>query len=299
MSACIEIQNLTKCYGSVVAVSGLNLVVEKGEAICLLGANGAGKTTTLYALAGTILPTTGTVRIFGKDARKEFVSIAGRIGFLPEKPAFFDFLTARENLIMAARLARKDITVDKALDRVGLLHVANAKVKTFSLGMRQRLGLAQAILTEPDLLILDEPFTGLDPECTTEMLKMLRSFVDIAKVTIVFSSHLLHEVETLADRVAVLNHGRLLACDQIHSVLAYDSSEVDVLVDSPAAAANRLASQPWVERVSEEPNLIRVRLKDATTHQLIVFLMSQGFVLLGVIPRRRTLRDYLMKVCNT
>lgn len=295
MSVCIEIKNLTKCYGPVVAVSGLSLEVGRGEALCLLGANGAGKTTTLYAICGLVRLTAGKVLVFGKDLEKDFLNVAPRMGVLVERPSFFDYLTARENLSIAAELAQKEVPIEKALDRVGLLSVADKKVKTFSLGMRQRLGLAQAILTEPELLILDEPLSGLDPEGGREILQLLRSLVDSAQVTIVFSSHMLSEVEVLADRVAILNRGRLLAVERIDSVLSYDESEVEVFLDAPQAAAKRLESLGWAHCTEISPRKLRVRLQNETVHHLITFLVGQGFVLNGVVPRRRTLEEYLLR----
>lgn len=296
VAICIQMTNLTKCYGSVVAVGGLSLGIESGEALCLLGANGAGKTTTLYLLSGLVRPTAGTVSVFGKDIRRHFLDIAPRMGVLVERPAFYDYLTARRNLMLAAQLARKEMTVDRALDRVGLLPLANKKVGTFSLGMRQRLGLAHALLTEPELLVLDEPTSGLDPEGGREVLSLLRALVEEAKVTVIFSSHMLAEVEALADRVAVLNRGRLLACERVDTLLSYDESQVEVLLDAPETAARRLEQQPWVRRVEALPGRIKVMLQESSVHHLTTFLIAQGFVLSGVIPRRWTLQDYLLKV---
>ena len=298
MPPCIQICNLTKCYGSVVALGGLSLTVEPGEVLGLLGANGAGKSTTLYMIAGLVPPTSGKITVFGKDLRDDFLSVARRMGVLTEQPRFYDFLSAKRNLALLARLSGRELTIDRSLDRVGLLHVANKKVGTFSLGMRQRLGLAQALLTEPELLILDEPTSGLDAEGARSTTRLLRQLADEAKVTILFSSHMLREVENLADRVAVLNKGRLLACDRIDALLSYDMRHVDVLVDAPEAATKRLNEEPWVESVHALPGRVSVELGDGTVHQLTSFLLSSGYVLSGVIPRQRTLQDYFLKVLN-
>lgn len=299
MSACIKIENLTKCYGQNVAVSGLSLEVETGEVFGLLGPNGAGKSTTLYMLAGLVPPTSGTIAIFGKDHKKRFLEIAGRMGVLVERPTFYDHLSARMNLLLLSRLAGREVTVDRALDFAGLLDVATHKVGTFSAGMRQRLGLAQALMTEPELLLLDEPTSGLDVEGTHEILDLLHHLAAEANVTIVVSSHMLHEVETLCRRVAVVNKGRLVSCEPMDTLLSYDPTDVEVLLDAPEAAARRLSAEPWVASAEFGPGRIQVKLKEPNVHQLTAFLVGAGYRIAGVIPKRRTLHDYFLRVLNT
>ena len=148
-------------------------------------------------------------------------------------------------------------------------------------------------------MLLDEPTSGLDVESTQEILRLLRFLADDAKVTIVVSSHMLHEVETLCDRVAILNQGRLLACEETNALLSYDQSHVEILVDAPEAAAKRLAEQPWVESAELSAGLVVVRLHPGSTpHQLTTFLVGSGYKITGIIPRRRTLQDYFLKVLN-
>lgn len=299
MAACIETSHLTKRYGATVAVQDLSLQVETGQVLGLLGPNGAGKSTTLYMLAGLVPPTGGTATIFGRDLHKGFVEIASRMGVLMERPTFYDHLSARKNLLLLSKLARRNVTVDRVLDMVGLLPMASKKVGALSMGMRQRLGLAQALLTEPELLLLDEPAGGLDVEATQAILTLLRRLADAARVTIVFASHMMHEVESLCDRVAILNEGKLLACDAIEELLAYDPSSVEVLLDAPEAASKRLIEQDWVEATRVKPGRLEVRLDGGTVHQLTVFLVNAGYKVGGVIPRRRTLQEYFLKVLNT
>jgi ABC-2 type transport system ATP-binding protein len=250
-------------------------------------------------LTGLVKPTSGRVAIFGKDLHKHFLEIIAQVGVLVERPSFYDYLSARDNLRLCARLAGRAVPVDRALDRVGLLSVAGHKVETFSMGMRQRLGLAQAILLEPSLLILDEPANGLDPEATQETLRLLRRLADESRVTIVFASHMLHEVEALCDRVAIVHNGRLLTCERTDALLSYDQSRVEVLIDVPEAAARRLREQAWVESVEVHTGRIEVALREANAHQLTAFLVGAGFKLAGVIPRRMTLQDYFLKVVGS
>jgi len=298
MPACLEMSDLTKRYGAALALDGLTLEVEAGEALGLLGPNGAGKSTTLYMLVGLVRPTSGSVSVFGKDLRQNLMEILSRTGVLVERPVFYDYLSAHDNLLLCARLARQDVTVDRALDRVGLLRSSGKKVGTFSTGMRQRLALAQAILLEPELLILDEPATGLDPEATQQLTRLLRRLADEANVTIVYSSHMLHEVEGLCDRVAIINEGKLVACEQTDTLLSYDQSRVDVLVDAAEAAARRLDAEDWVESTETHAGRVCVTLREPNAQQLTAFLVGLGFRVSGVIPRRRTLQDYFLKVLN-
>ena len=295
MGNCIQTSHLTKRYGKVLAVDDLTLEVQTGEVMGLLGLNGAGKSTTLYMLTGLVGPTSGDATIFGKELHRHFLSIAPSMGVLVERPAFYDYLTARDNLKLSARLARRNVTVDRALDRVGLLSAGRKKVGTFSTGMRQRLGLAQALLLEPSLLILDEPTSGLDPEATRDMLALLRQLADEAKVTILVSSHMLHEVGQLCDRVAVIHEGRLISCDRTDALLSYDERRVEVLLDAPESAAKRLAGLPWIESVEIRPGRLDVVLREDNVHQLTAFLVTAGYRLTGVIPRQRTLEDYFLK----
>jgi ABC-2 type transport system ATP-binding protein len=291
--------NVTKRYGRTVAVSELSFEVEPGEAMGLLGPNGAGKSTTLYMLAGLVRPNSGTISLFGKDLHEDFLAIARRMGVLLERPVFYGYLSVRRNLKLHARLAGREVNLDRAMDLAGLLEVANVKAGALSHGQRQRLGLAHAMLTEPELLILDEPTAGLDVESTQEILGLLRRLKEEAKVTILFSSHLMHEVETLCDRVAILNQGHLLRCERTASLLSYDLTCVEVLLEGAEGAAKRLLEQPWVTQVEARPGRIEVRLSGASPHQLNSFLNAAGYQITGLIPRRRTLQDYFLKVLNS
>ena len=299
MAVCIQTVELVKRFGSTPAVDHLNLEVQSGEVLGLLGPNGAGKSTTIGMLAGLIRPTSGLISVFGKDLRRHFLEIMSRMGVVCERPAFYGHLSARENLLILARLARREVTVDRVLDRVGLLHVAGKKVQALSMGMRQRLGLAQALLLEPELLILDEPANGLDPEATREMLGLLRQLANEAHVTIVLSSHMLHEVEELCDRVAIINKGRLVSCERTDALLSYDQTHAEVLIDAAEAAAKRLVDVAWVVSVEARPGRLDVVLRDANVHQLNSFLLNTGYRVAGIMPRRRTLQDYFLKVLNS
>jgi len=298
MASCITFSEVSKHYGSVMALRGLSLAVQPGEVLGLLGPNGAGKSTTLYLLTGLVRSSSGAISVFGKDLRKHFVEIAARMGVLFERPAFHDGLSVRRNLKLQARLARVDVNVDRALALAGVSEQAAVKAGALSQGMRQRVGLAQAMLTEPELLLLDEPTSGLDVEASQEILGLIRRLNREAGVTVVFSSHLMHEVEALCDRVAILNRGVLVRCERTDKLLSYDQRQVEVLMEGGESAAKRLSEQRWVESVEVRPGRLLVRLRDASSHQLNSFLVNAGHPVSGLIPRRRTLQDYFLKAIN-
>nr|WP_290670009.1 ABC transporter ATP-binding protein [Ardenticatena sp.] len=209
----IETRQLTKKYGDFVAVDKLNLRVRRGEVFGVLGPNGAGKTTTILMLLGLTDPTEGDVRVLGLDPTRRPLSVKSRVGYLPDQVGFYDELTARENLIYTAKLnglPRQEAyrRIDEALEQVGLAHVADQRVGTFSRGMRQRLGVAEILIKQPQLVIMDEPTQGLDPEASREFLDFIRQLKQ-QKITILLSSHLLYQVQAVCDRVGLFYRGRM------------------------------------------------------------------------------------------
>jgi len=298
MAACIRTEKLTKAYGATLAVNELSLSVEEGEIFGIVGPNGAGKSTTLSMLAGLIRPTSGTIAIFGKDRAQHALHIAQRTGVLTEDPSFYGHLTVARNLLLFARLAGREITLNRTLDLVGLDAVADQRVSTLSRGMRQRLGLAQAFLTEPELLLLDEPTSALDGEQSVEIVELLQRLSRHAGVTIVMSSHQIEEIEALCDRVAVLDHGRLVACERTEALLSYDKSQVDVLLDAADAAGRKLQAEPWIESVEIRRGRLRVRLKEGGPAQLNAWFLGAGYTIHGLVPRRRSIQELYLRAHN-
>jgi ABC-2 type transport system ATP-binding protein len=210
----IETQNLTKRYGKFVAVDSLNLSVQQGEIYGLLGPNGSGKTTTILMLLGLTEPSAGQVRVLGFDPVRQPLSVKARVGYLPDQVGFYDGLTARENLLYIAKLnglrrAEAYQRIDDALGRMGLSEVAENRVGTFSRGMRQRLGVAELLIKQPQIIIMDEPTLGLDPEAARQFLKIIRELKQ-SGITILLSSHLLHQVQEVCDRVGLFHRGRIV-----------------------------------------------------------------------------------------
>ena len=221
----IETIGLTKRYGPTTAVDDLSLQIERGEVFGLLGPNGAGKTTTILMLLGLSEPTTGRALVDGLDPTRSPLLVKSRVGYLPDEVGFYDDLTARENLRYTAelnRLARSVIEdrIDEVLTDVGLLEDSGRKVSTFSRGMRQRLGVADALIKRPSVLILDEPTVNIDPEGVRELLLLVERLRTDHGVTVILSSHLLHQVQQVCDRIGVFVRGRLMACGTVDELAA-------------------------------------------------------------------------------
>lgn len=214
MANVIETKNLTKRYGSTTAVDGLDLTIRQGEVFGLLGPNGSGKTTTILMLLGLTEPSSGEVRILGYDPARKPLQVKARVGYLPDSVGFYDDLTALENLRYIARLNRlnpleSEARVRSALTRMGLGEVMNRRVATFSHGMRQRLGMADVLIKNPEVVILDEPTLGLDPEAARAFLELVRGLKKDG-FTVLLSSHLLHQVQAVCDRVGLFRNGKMV-----------------------------------------------------------------------------------------
>jgi ABC-2 type transport system ATP-binding protein len=218
----------------VTAVEGLSLEVRRGEVFGFLGPNGAGKTTTLKILMGLIYPTSGQARLFGRDLGDP--QTKARLGFLPESPYFYDYLTSREFLGFYGHLfglwgAVLDKRVDELLELVGMTHAKDLQLRKFSKGMLQRVGVAQALINDPELVVLDEPMSGLDPIGRKEVRDLILRLKESGK-TVLFSSHILHDAEVLCDRVAMILKGRLVACGRVTDLLDQGGShQVELVVD--------------------------------------------------------------------
>jgi bacitracin transport system ATP-binding protein len=212
MSMIIKTYGLTKQYGKQKVVADLNLQVNEGEVYGFLGRNGAGKTTTIRMLLGLIKPNQGEIEIFGEKLQQNKKEILRRIGSIVEFSGFYGNLTGHENLQINARLMgiKKKNAIEEVLEVVGLQHEPEKRVDRYSLGMKQRLGIARAILHDPELLILDEPTNGLDPIGIKEIRRMIKSLAEERSISVFISSHILSEVEQLADRIGVIHQGHLL-----------------------------------------------------------------------------------------
>ncbi len=292
----LQTEGLSKKFGSRWAVKDLNLDVHAGEVFGFLGPNGAGKSTTIRMILTLLMPTSGSVKIFGKEVRGDRSAILSRVCGIVEKPDFYLFLSAYKNLELLGSMSRK-ITGDEiyqSLEIVGLKSRAGDKVKTFSHGMKQRLGIAQAILTKPDLVILDEPTSGLDPQGMKEVRELVLRLAHEHGTTIFLSSHLLTEVEAVAQRMAVLNHGELIAQGAVSELLNSGSSFYSIVASPQEKALDLLRETPWVEVVAGG-NGIDVRIDSGRAAELNRLLVVEGIEVSSFAPKR-TLEDYFLKI---
>jgi len=252
----IELRGVTKAFPGVTAVRDLDLTVEEGEVYGFLGPNGAGKSTTIDMLLDLVRPTEGTVTVLGRDARAESVAIRRRIGVLPEGFSVYDRLSGRKHVEFAIRSKEVDADADALLDRVGIREDADRKAGDYSKGMRQRLALAMALVGEPDLLVLDEPSSGLDPAGAKEMRAIVEAEADRG-ATVFFSSHVLGQVEAVCDRVGILRDGELVAEDSIDGLRDAVGGEetleieVDAATDPAVDAVRAIAGVSGVETVAD------------------------------------------------
>jgi ABC-2 type transport system ATP-binding protein len=216
----LETQNLTKRYGQILAVDGLSLQVQAGEIFGFLGPNGAGKTTTILMLLGLTQPTGGRVRVCGFDPTREAIQVKRRVGYLPEHLGFYEDMTARENLRYVSRLngipeETAGPRIEEALQTVGLPDDGDRRVGEFSRGMRQRLGIAEVLIKDPQLVILDEPTLGLDPDASNRIIGLIEELSRAKGITVLFSSHHLHQVQKISDRIGIMIRGRMVAVGTI------------------------------------------------------------------------------------
>ncbi|HEU5376182.1 MAG TPA: ABC transporter ATP-binding protein [Ktedonobacteraceae bacterium] len=271
--------NLTKQYGQRLAVNNLNLEVGQREIFGFLGPNGAGKTTTIRMALGLISPTSGNVEILNQNLATRRAHILPRVGALIETPALYLYLSGRNNLraVGSALGGVPDKRIDAVLDLVGLLGRQKDKVKTYSLGMKQRLGIAMALLQNPDLLILDEPTNGMDPAGIVEMRDLMHRLVAEGK-TVFISSHLLAEVQQICTRVAIINQGKLVTESTV-AELTQGQGEFRVTVEKPQEALALVKNQPWGRNARmDHGQAFLTRAPEDNGRALNFFLSQSGFV---------------------
>jgi ABC-2 type transport system ATP-binding protein len=292
----IRALGLSKSYGKRLAVDHLDLEVGRAELFGFLGPNGAGKTTTIRMALGLIAPTEGSVEILGQEVRSHRSQVLPRVGALVESPALYGYLSGRDNLRAVGDLlgGAGEKRIDEVLEIVSLKGRDRDKVKTYSLGMKQRLGLAMALLNDPDLLILDEPANGLDPAGIVEMRDLLRDLAGQGK-TVFISSHVLSEVQQICTRVAIINHGKLIRVAPVHELLQ-SSGEFQVKVDSPDELLAALRLQPWAQQARSEDGLVITRAPEGRGRNLIKFLVDGGYTPDSVSERQQDLEDIFLQL---
>ncbi len=292
--------NLTKQYGKRIVVNNLNLEVNRGEIMGFLGPNGAGKTTTIRMALGLIAPTAGSVEILGQDVDSHGARILPRVGALVETPALYLYMSGRNNLRAVASVLGgvPASRIDAVLELVGLRYRQKDRVRTYSLGMKQRLGVAMALLQDPDLLILDEPANGLDPAGIVEMRDLMHRLTSEGK-TVFISSHLLPEVQQICTRVAIINLGKLVKVSTIEELIS-GHGEFAVTVERTADAVALVKAQPWGKDAHlDNHGALITKAPGQRGRDLNLFLVNAGFVPETITQSTQDLERVFLELTNS
>ena len=293
----LQTENLTKRFGARTAVDRLTIRVEREDIYGFLGPNGAGKSTTLRMLLGLVKPSSGAIKFPVNDSSWEYLRARSRVGAIIETPAFYENFSARRNLQLLASLSGgvSKKRVEEVLDIVGLRERAGDPVKVYSYGMRQRLGIAQALLPTPQLIILDEPTNGLDPQGIHETRKLIRRLRDEFRLTVLLSSHLLTEIEQLCNRVGIIHEGRLLYEGGPESLLA-PTSLYKVRVDDLARAVEVLSKEPGLTVSQNGASFLKIDADPQRLAEANALLVGSGIKVYELSPVQQSLEEAFLRL---
>lgn len=300
----IQVTGLQKKFGAFEAVKDVNFTVHKGDVFGFLGPNGAGKSTTMRCMLSLIKPNAGQIRLFGKDLQTERDVILARVGSIVEKPDFYKYLSAQKNLEIFARIS--GASVDKqailsTLDFVGLSGREKDKVGGFSHGMRQRLGIAQTLLHQPDLIVLDEPTTGLDPQGIIEVRDLILRLKNEQQKTVILSSHQLAEIELVANRMVIINRGHTVIEGTVADLMNAQQTllNIEFSQESSAAAAQQIAQLfPGLDIQVVSPKTLQLQLEKQQIATLNNYLVNAGFGIVALEPKRK-LEDFFIQMTQS
>ncbi|MCX6140410.1 MAG: ABC transporter ATP-binding protein [Candidatus Kapabacteria bacterium] len=295
----IEIHDLHKHYGHFHAVDGLDLHVSQGDVYGFLGPNGAGKSTTIRMMLSLVRPTSGTIKIFGLDLTSHRNDILRRIGAIVERPDFYNYLTARRNLELVGRLSGADVStksIDHVLGIVGLASRASSKVKTFSHGMKQRLGIAQALLHSPDLIVLDEPTTGLDPQGMVDIRDLILELAADHKKTVFLSSHILPEVELTATRMVIINRGKAVVEGAVQDLLNAGRLKVTIETSEVPRALELIRATPLASHIQSSTDGAIIMMMEREEIAGLVAHLADARIPLSAVSPVRSLEEYFISL---
>lgn len=303
-SPIIEVKGLQKFFGTFEAVKDVNFTVHKGDVFGFLGPNGAGKSTTMRCLLSLIKPNAGQIRLFGKDLQTERNAILARVGSIVEKPDFYKYLSAQKNLEIFARISGANVdqrAIFETLDFVGLAGREKDKVGGFSHGMRQRLGIAQTLLHQPDLIVLDEPTTGLDPQGIIEVRDLILRLKNEQQKTVILSSHQLAEIELVANRMVIINRGQTVIEGTVADLMNAQQTllNIEFAQETSAAAAHVIAQMfPDLELQVVSPKTLQMQLEKQQIAALNSHLVNAGFEIVALEPKRK-LEDFFIQMTQS
>lgn len=295
----LKTTNLTKTFKDRNVVSNVNMNIKKGEIYGFLGPNGAGKTTIMKLITNLVKPTEGEIEIFGEKLTNTSYEVLKRMGTIIEYPVFYDKVTGRDNLELHCEYMgyHNKEAIDKALDLVDLKDIENKAVKDYSLGMKQRLGIARAILTKPELLILDEPINGLDPIGIKDMRNLLRMLNKEYGMTILISSHILSEIEQIADTIAVINNGRLVEEVSMEEIRGEKSEYIEIVTKDCSRAAFVLENNLNITNIRVEENtLIRIYDLRLSQNEISKVLILNDVNIEAINKKNNSLEDHFLKL---
>ncbi len=296
----VKIDNVYKQYGTFKAVDGISLTIDEGDIYGFLGPNGAGKSTTLRMLLSLIKPTAGSIEIMGKSLNNSRNKILAETGSIIEKPDFYLYLTAKQNLWLLSKMYSQNIgtkRIQEVIQLVGLSGRENDKVKTYSHGMKQRLGLAQALLHNPKLIILDEPTTGLDPQGIIELRELILKLKNEGK-TVVLSSHILSEIQLIADSMVIINNGKAVAQGKVNSLLGDDDVVVYVELADTEKFNTEIGQSAFANSLNAvENNVAALKLAKQEIPHLVAWLNEKGIAFYALDYKKR-LEDYFLKITH-
>jgi ABC-2 type transport system ATP-binding protein len=305
MTAVIETNNLTKRYRDLIAVNGLSFSVEQGEIFGFLGPNGAGKTTTILMLLGLTEPNGGEVRVCGFDPARQPLEVKKRVGYLPENPGFYDDLSGGENLLYIARLNRIPENearnrIDRLLEQVGLSNDADRNVKEYSRGMKQRLGIAEVLIKEPQVLILDEPTLGLDPDGAARILALITGLSRERGLTVLLSSHMLHQVQQMCHRVGIIVKGKMIVQGEVDKLgsAVFEERQWNFLIEVAGQTDGieaELRSLPGVAAIEPRSRGWFLRCTQDVRREVVSLVLRKGLSLLQLRTEDTTLEEIYLK----
>jgi ABC-type multidrug transport system ATPase subunit len=297
MTEIIQVNHLSKQFAEVKAVDDLSFSVQKGEVYGFVGQNGAGKSTTIRMLLTLIKPTHGSIQVFGKEIQNHRKEILKRIGAIIEKPDLYKYLTALQNMQIISKLSGVHATkkqLMQQLERVGIAERANSKVKTFSQGMKQRLGIACALIHDPEVIILDEPTNGLDPQGIADVRNLMLYLSKEEGKTIFVSSHLLSEIELVADSMLIIDMGRKIAEGKVADLLNPSDTLVEIDTTNNKETKNILQQSQWNELIQPFDKIILKMHRKDIPH-LAEFLVEKSIEILAIQPKH-SLEDYFLSL---
>lgn len=299
----LSVQHLKKTFGNFTAVKDVSFSVNKGDIFGFLGPNGAGKSTTMRCMLSLIKPDAGQIQIFGKDLQKERASIMAGIGSIVEKPDFYKYLSALQNLKIFARISGADVSekqLYEQLEFVGLAGREKDKVAGFSHGMKQRLGIAQTLLHQPELIILDEPTTGLDPQGIIEVRELILRLKNEQQKTVILSSHQLSEIELVANRMVIINRGEGIVEGDVAQLMNQQETALHIELSENASGAAAIigANFPESKLKISSPKTLEINIEKNFIPSLNAKLVAEGFEIMALEPKRK-LEDFFIQMTQS